>query len=85
MRIARNKRSGLEIKVYWFFVTTHGWEYFVIDPYDPRKDVFCALVCGLEQEIGSFSMNEVKSYIWENPTLALQKLLPPDGYEWVGL
>lgn len=73
--------AGHEFAVYEWFVTVHGWEYYVLDP--PLEGNAFGVVMGACQEMGSFSLSEVEPHIIMRASGdELYDLAPPDGWEW---
>ena len=44
-----------------FFHPFSNWYWFVTE-YDPLDEIFFGLVCGFENELGYFSLEEIKSF-----------------------
>lgn len=80
----RKLNSETVVTVYGWFITRHGWEYYLLD--DKRNcDVRFALVHGYEQEMGDVSMEEV--YPFRRTACyvpsEIRELNPAPGWVWV--
>jgi len=59
-----NSPDEVPIKVK-FFATGSSWTWYAMD-YDPEHRTFFGLVDGLEKELGSFSLDELASLVYED-------------------
>tara|TARA_B100002019_G_C21272963_1_gene603482 strand:- start:560 stop:832 length:273 start_codon:yes stop_codon:yes gene_type:complete len=75
-----NNSFSLEIKRY--YMLRNGWEYFVTELPD-EDGIGEALVEGFEQEVGGFSLDEIKPHIMMVVEAdKLTDLAPANGFVW---
>jgi hypothetical protein len=76
-------KGTVKVDVLEHILLKNGWEVYVTERgQDGDPDIGYGLVCGFENEWGSFSFKEYKPYILSR-TSDLTDLMPAPGYEWV--
>ena len=73
-------KNGNELKVYAHIVLKNMWEYYVTVLPD-ANGIGEALVMGVETELGSYSVDEIKPYVISKIT-NLEEILPAEGWQW---
>jgi hypothetical protein len=77
-------RGKQKLKVAAIHVTRNGWEYFQEGGADSDGIAF-GLVCGFEDELGSFSIEEIAPYVTATAEGDnLKDCLPAPGWRWDG-
>ncbi len=81
--VRKLKYRNRTYNVYAVYVTKNFWEFYQFEPED--SDGICfGLVCGLEDELGYFSLEEIGPYIVSRVSgMNLEEALPPTGGEWL--
>lgn len=80
MRKLKSTSHGTVLNIVEHWITRGFWEYYITDEvFD--DDIVCALVMGIETEIGDISRSEIKPHV-VTKTKNLD-ILPPPGWQWV--
>lgn len=74
-----NQTTGVKLKVKIYAITRNFWEYY-IESIDDDNQAF-GLVCGVENEIGYFDINEIRPYVISS-TNDLDDLAPAPDWKW---
>lgn len=82
MRKMRRVDGKQVFKVEEHFILRNFWEYYVIKDRNNDDDIKLCFVMGIENEMGSVYIPEVKPYIISR-TKNLAEVMPPVGFEWV--
>ena len=74
--------SAFDLDIKKYYMTKNGWQYYVTELPD-EDGIGEALVEGVEQEIGSFSIDAIKPYIFLTVEgEELKNILPAQGFVW---
>tara|TARA_B100000700_G_scaffold178953_1_gene197634 strand:- start:22883 stop:23131 length:249 start_codon:yes stop_codon:yes gene_type:complete len=74
--------SAFDLDIKKYYMTKNGWQYYVTELPD-EDGIGEALVEGFEQEVGTFSIDEIKPYILLTAEGEdLKNLLPAQGFVW---
>lgn len=80
--IRKMVRGDQKLRVSKIYVTVNGWEFFQEKDADSDGMAF-GLVCGFEDELGYFSVEEIKPYVIATAFGSeLQDSLPAPGWQW---
>lgn len=80
-KMVRGDQKLLVSKIY---VTRNGWEFFQEKDADSDGIAF-GLVCGFEDELGDFSVEEIKPHVVTSAAGSdLMECLPAPGWRWDG-
>ena len=80
MTAVNKEDPKFKLNIKYHFITSNFWEFYVTE--EPDEDgIGEAFVMGFENEIGSFSMEEVKGSI-VSITEDLGEIMPPEGFFW---
>lgn len=81
--LVNNNSQDFKLNVHSWFILRNGWEYYVTELPD-EDGIGEALVLGFEDEIGSFSMDEIKPYIVASAKDEdLFEVAPANGWRWL--
>ena len=80
--LVSNQNENHTLTIHQWIILRNGWEYYVTEKPD-SDGIGEALVLGFENEIGSFSLDEIKPYVLSSAVAnELLDLAPPDGWHW---